>query len=59
MPARFIAIGMPIANVATDFYILALPINPVMRLNLSRREKLGVLALLLAGLLYDVSNLSF
>ena len=38
-------------NVVTDFYILALPINIVMSLNIKRGKKIGLAAIFLCGLM--------
>lgn len=38
-----------VLNVLTDLYVLALPIAPLMQLNMRRGKKLGVLILFLSG----------
>ena len=40
-----------VVNVLTDFYLLALPIAPLMRLKLQHRKKLGLFAIFLTGLM--------
>jgi hypothetical protein len=40
-----------------DFYILIIPIHMVSELRLARRRKIGVIALFLTGLLYELSRL--
>lgn len=39
-------------NVAADFYVLCLPIAKVCKLQLGFRQKIGVIAIFMAGLLY-------
>lgn len=39
-------------NIATDIYILAIPIPMVRKLQMSRKRKFGVVLVLLTGLLY-------
>lgn len=38
-------------NVVTDIYVLALPVGVVLRLNVKRGKKLGLIAIFLCGLL--------
>ena len=42
---------MTVVSVITDFYVLALPINIVMSLNIKRGKKLGLVAIFLCGLM--------
>ena len=39
-------------NIVTDFYILILPIAPVLRIPLSKRKRIGVLGIFLTASLY-------
>lgn len=41
-------------NVAADFYVLCLPIAEVCKLHLKFRQKIGVIAIFMAGLLYVI-----
>lgn len=41
-------------NVAADFYVLCLPIAEVCKLHLGVRQKIGVIAIFMAGLLYVI-----
>ena len=41
-----------VINVVADFYVLALPIGIVGRLNVKRTKKLGLIAVFLCGLMY-------
>lgn len=49
--AKVITIVTSVINVVTDLYILALPIGPILKLKLRRRQKIGLLAVFLSGLL--------
>ncbi len=42
---------LTIVNLVADFYVLALPIRTVMRLNVKRGKKIGLIAVFLCGLL--------
>ena len=42
-----------VINVVTDFYLLALPIPTLTMLQLQDRRKWGLLAIFMAGLMYD------
>ena len=48
---RAIVLLTGIVNVVTDFYLLALPVYPIMQLNLKHRQKLGLLSIFMAGLM--------
>lgn len=49
--AQSIVIVFSVLGVATDFYILALPISPILHLKLRRRQKIGLLGVFLSGLM--------
>lgn len=42
-----------VINVLTDIYVLALPIEILMRLNLKRAKKYGLIAIFLSGVRYS------
>lgn len=46
---------MAIFNVITDFYVLVLPIRMVMRLSGKQGRKVGLMAVFLCGLSYELS----
>lgn len=46
---------MAIFNVITDFYVLALPIRMVMGLSGKQGRKVGLMAVFLCGLSYELS----
>ena len=48
--AQSIVIVFAVIGVATDLYILALPISPILHLKLRRRQKIGLLGVFLSGL---------
>lgn len=48
--AQAITIALSAINVATDVYIIALPISSILHLKLRRRQKIGLLAVFLSGL---------
>ena len=45
-------------NLFTDFYILLLPISGVIRLQLPKRRKIGVILVFMTGLLYESQPLA-
>lgn len=49
---RSFSVVQGVVNVAADFYILCLPIAKVCKLQLGLRQKIGVIAIFMAGLLY-------
>ena len=46
----FISLAIVIINVVTDFYVLALPIGIVIRLNAKRGKRIGLIAIFSCGL---------
>ncbi len=46
----FITLAIVIINVVTDFYVLALPIGVVIRLNAKRGKRIGLIAIFSCGL---------
>ncbi|KAF6239471.1 hypothetical protein HO173_002015 [Letharia columbiana] len=47
-----------VINVVADFYVLALPIGIVGRLNVKRTKKLGLIAVFLCGLIASLANVA-
>lgn len=48
--SRQVSVMMPVLNVVTDIYVLALPIHRVLALKLSAKHRLGVLLIFLCGI---------
>ena len=48
--AQSIVIVFAVIGVATDLYILALPVSPILHLKLRRRQKIGLLGVFFSGL---------
>lgn len=49
---RSLSVVQGAVNVVADFYVLCLPIAKVCKLQLGFRQKIGVIAIFMAGLLY-------